>query len=169
MRIFIFLLAGLLFLAACESTESTAEYPPFDPNYGRFGKITGEDGLVIFGGDKKSGGGAGEWIGVNSYLWRAALDTTAFLPLLSADPFGGVIISDWYTAAETPDERIKMTVYILSRELRSDGVKVAVFRQVKKGTVWVDAKVADQTAKQVEDAILSKARNLRIADISTAK
>ena len=85
-------------------------------------------------------------IGVNSYLWRATLDTLAFMPLASADPFGGVIITDWYTPASANGERFKATAYILGRELRSDGVRVSIFRQVLQGGQWVDAPVTVETA-----------------------
>ena len=85
------------------------------------------------------------------------------MPLTSADPFGGVIITDWYASPGQPDERFKMTVYILDRRLRADGIKVAVFRQDRgpEGT-WKDAPVNAQTAVRVENAILTRARQLRI-------
>ena len=78
-------------------------------------------------------------LGVNSFLWHASLDTLAFMPLASADPFGGVIITDWYSAPDDQNERMKVTVYILDRRLRADGIKIAVFRQTKAGAAWVDA------------------------------
>ena len=78
--------------------------------------------------------GGGRTLGVNSYLWHATLDTLSFMPLSSADPFGGVVITDWYSAPEAPNERMKVTVYILDRSLRADGLKVAVFRQTKART-----------------------------------
>jgi len=123
--------------------------------------VFGEGGLLggVLGGKKDGEGGAG--IGVNSFLWRATLDTLAFMPLSSADPFGGVIITDWYSPQETPGERFKMTVYILDRQLRADGVKVAVFRQSRAGDQWVDAGVSTDTATNLENAILRKARQLR--------
>ncbi|MBL6853851.1 MAG: DUF3576 domain-containing protein [Alphaproteobacteria bacterium] len=103
-------------------------------------------------------------LGVNSYLWHATLDTLAFIPLASADPFGGVVITDWYTAPQAPTERMKVTVYILDRNLRADGIKVAVFRQTKDPTgVWADAPVANDTSLKLEDAILTRARELRLA------
>jgi len=102
-------------------------------------------------------------LGVNSYLWRASLDTLAFMPLHSADPFGGVIITDWYSAPQTPNERLKVTVYILDRRLRADGIKLAVFRQVAANGVWQDAAVNPDTADKLEDAILTRARELRLA------
>jgi len=102
-------------------------------------------------------------LGVNSYLWHATLDTLSFMPLQSADPFGGVIITDWYTSPQTPDERIKVTVYILDRHLRADGIKVAVFRQTKTADGWTDAQVNPQTANKLTDAILTRARELWLA------
>lgn len=102
-------------------------------------------------------------LGVNSYLWHASLDTLSFMPLASADPFGGVIITEWYSAVQVPDERMKVTVYIMDRRLRADGVKVAVFRQVRQNGQWTDAAVAPETATKLTDAILTRARELRLA------
>ncbi|TAJ35621.1 MAG: DUF3576 domain-containing protein [Reyranella sp.] len=109
--------------------------------------------------------GSGTGVAVNAYLWRASLDTINFIPLVSADPFGGVIITDWYTPAETPNERMKVQVTILDRELRADGVRVSVFKQqtAPKGGNWVDAQVDPRTQIDIENAILTRARQLRIA------
>ena len=102
-------------------------------------------------------------LGVNSYLWHATLDTLSFLPLQSADPFGGVIITDWYTSPQAQSERLKVTVYILDRRLRADGIKVAVFRQTKSAEGWADAAVNPETSTKLTDAILTRARELRLA------
>jgi hypothetical protein len=102
-------------------------------------------------------------LGVNSYLWHATLDTLHFMPLASADPFGGVIITDWYSAPEAPQERLKVTVYILDRNLRADGLKIAVFRQTAVNGAWADAQVSPDTATKLENAILTRARELRLA------
>ncbi len=102
-------------------------------------------------------------LGVNSYLWHASLDTLAFMPLASADPFGGVIITDWYSAPEDPSERMKVTIYILDRRLRADGIKIAVFRQTHSADGWADAQVNPDTSIKLEDAILTRARELRLA------
>ena len=102
-------------------------------------------------------------LGVKSYLWHATLDTLAFMPLASADPFGGVIITDWYSAPSNPNERMKVTIYILDRRLRADGIKIAVVRQTPAGDAWADAQVNPQTATKLEDAILTRARELRLA------
>lgn len=106
-------------------------------------------------------------LGVNSYLWHAALDTMSFMPLASADPFGGVIITDWYVAPTSPDERLKVTVYIMDRALRADGLKVVVFRQTRNGAVWSDAAASPDTGNKLEDAILTRARELRLATIGS--
>ena len=106
-------------------------------------------------------------LGVNGYLWRATLDTLAFMPLETADPWGGTVITDWYANPEKPDERFKATVYILDTRLRADGLKVTVFKQVKDASGnWVDAPVSDQTDTDMENAILTRARQLRLSNIS---
>lgn len=105
-------------------------------------------------------------LGVNSYLWHASLDTLSFMPLQSADPFGGVIISDWYVAPAAPDERLKVTIYIMDRTLRADGLKVAVFRQTRSGAGWTDAAASPDTAHRLEDSILTRARELRLATLN---
>ena len=128
------------------------------------GKFFGDglNDLLSFGGSKKqSGGGSG--IGVNSYLWRASLDTISFLPLSSADPFGGVIITDWYSPPEALNERYKLSVYILGRQLRADGIRVAVHRQKLKGSSWQTSVVSKKTSVNLENKILTRARQLRIA------
>ena len=127
-------------------------------------------GFNVFGlgGDKKSAPGNANQpaIGVNGYLWRATLDTLSFMPLASADPYGGVVITDWYVNPEKPDERFKCTVYILDSRLRADGLNVAVFKQAKDATgAWVDAPSAGQTETDLENAILTKARQLRLSNI----
>ncbi len=98
---------------------------------------------------------------VNPYLWRAALDTFEDLPVESADPIGGLIIYDWKTFPDAPGERIKATVYILDTRLRADGVKVSVFRQTNETGDWVDAAVDPETALQLENKILDRARILK--------
>src|SRR5690349_4189646 len=117
-------------------------------------------------GDASQGGPVG--VGVNSYLWRATLDTVSFMPLASADPFGGVIITDWYSPSETPNARFKMNVLILGRELRADGVRATVFRQKRDASgQWADAPVEPQTGIDLENAILTRARQLRLNTASS--
>jgi len=105
-------------------------------------------------------------IGVNGYLWRATLDTLSFMPLQSADPYGGVIVTDWYTNPEKPDERFKCTVYILDSRLRADGLNVAVFKQIRDASGnWIDQPTAGQTETDIENSILTRARQLRLSNI----
>jgi hypothetical protein len=104
-------------------------------------------------------------LGVNDYLWRATLDTLNFMPMQSADPFGGVIITDWYSAPENPNEQMKVTAYILDKRLRADALKVAVFRQIRSTSGWVDAQVNPETATKLENAILVRARELRLRSL----
>ena len=108
----------------------------------------------------------GQQIGVNGYLWRASLDTLNFMPLASADPYGGVIITDWYANPEKPDERFKAQVYILDTRLRADGLNVTVYRQTRTGEQWTDAPVAAETATDIENAILTRARQLRLSNLN---
>ncbi|MEO0057543.1 MAG: hypothetical protein RIT17_996 [Pseudomonadota bacterium] len=100
-------------------------------------------------------------IGVNAYLWRAALDTVSFAPLLQADSNGGVIVTDWYANPSNPNERVKLTVTILDQDLRADALRVAASRQVAEGGNWVEAPVQATTVQKLEDIILTKARDLR--------
>lgn len=164
-RSFLIALLATFLLSACEGVKTERANPedPKDKIRESGGKLFGDINLI---GPDRSGdnAGAGSGIGVNGFLWRASLDTLSFLPLASADPFGGVIITDWYSPPESPNERFKVTAYILGRQLRSDGIRIAVFRQVAQpGRGWVDSKVEDQTGAKLEAAILSRARELRIA------
>ena len=105
-------------------------------------------------------------VGVNAFLWRASLDTIDFMPLASADPQAGLIITDWYSNPEVPGERFKLTVYILDTRLRADGVNVSVFKQTREGSEWVDAATDPDTEVQLENAILKRARELKVGDFS---
>ncbi len=127
------------------------------------GSILGDNGLSFGTGVNHSadGTGGGGGLGVNAYLWRGALDTLGFMPLASADPFGGVIITDWYSPGGATGERFKATAYILGRQLRSDGIRVAIFRQVLQDGQWVDAPVSPVTVSEIEDKVLARARQLR--------
>lgn len=164
---------GLLSACANDSgLQTEAKYPTgadraatgADNIYDKPDSIFGADGLGLFGGSKDRAE-EDSGIGVNSYLWRAALDTVSFMPLASADPFGGVILTDWYTPAENADERLKLNVFIMGRSLRSDAVRVRVFKQTAGKHGWVDAEVSAETTRQLEDTILTRARQMRVAEI----
>ncbi len=167
-------LISLFAVAACSSDDVKPN--PTPANYQGLGsgspgdvtsRLGGEDSGTIFGIGKGTkdqgvgGGGPSTGIGVNAFLWRGALDTIGFMPLASADPFGGVIITDWYTPPGTSGERFKATIYILSRELRSDGLRVNIYRQVLQNGQWIDASVADSTVGDIENKVLARARHMR--------
>ncbi len=105
-------------------------------------------------------------IGVNAYLWRAALETVSFMPLAQVDSNGGVIVTDWYANPQTPGERMKLTVTILDQDLRADAVRVAASRQIGQNGAWADAPVAAQTVQRLEEIILERARDLRRGAVS---
>ena len=172
------ILSGLS-ISGCNTQSKMPEFTVYDPQQqrqrDRSGTVTGRDGITIFGtGNSEaaqqaaaaaSGSGG---IGVNAYLWRGALETINFMPLASADPFGGLIITDWYQPAGLTDERLKVHVLILDRSLRADGVQVSVFRQLRDARGdWVDEPVDTKTVSELEDKILTKARELRIAGLET--
>lgn len=168
----LFCVVGLAALTACSSNlGTTSSFPESGPSGQVFpgGKperdtIFGEGGILGGGKSLKDGEGGGSGIGVNSYLWRASLDTLSFMPLSSADPFGGVIITDWYTPVESPGERFKVTVYILDRRLRADGIRVSAFKQnLDANNNWIPVELTAKTVTNLENAILRRARELRIA------
>ncbi len=105
-------------------------------------------------------------IGVNSYLWRASLETLSFMPLTQADSAGGVIVTDWYANPESPGERVKVSVSILDSDLRADALRVAASRQVLQDGVWIEAAVQASTVQRLENIILTKARDLRRSAVS---
>ena len=157
-------------LAACGSDVPIEDKYPIErlpgdskARYENPSSVFGQGGLFGNSDQAKTGDQGGGVLGVNSLLWRASLDTVSFMPLVSADPFGGVIITDWYSPPATPGERFKINIYILGRQLRADGIRASVFHQVQQGTVWTDAAVAPNTATDLENAILTRARQMRIA------
>lgn len=152
----------LFALSACSGGDSAYPKSAEDLRKDSRGKLSG-DGLTLFGGDDAKGGGASP-IGVNSFLWRATLDTLSFMPLTSADPFGGVIITDWYEDPKTPGERFKVNALILDQQLRADGIKITLFKQQKDSTgVWRDADINARLGRDIEDTILTRARQLRVS------
>ncbi len=132
--------------------------------------VLGLSACSVFGrdndrGSSSAGSNVEEGIGVNSFLWRASLDTLNFMPLASADPFGGIIITDWHSDPAAPNERFKATVYILDTRLRADALNVSIFRQQQVNGVWTDATVDPDTEIQIENAILTRARQLRLSQL----
>ncbi len=176
---FFILSLTVLSLSACEGIESKASYPtrgPGDqrPTYSDEKKETiwGDDdtlGKKLFGGDDEAEIGT-SGIGVNSFLWRASLDTISFMPISSADPFGGVILTDWFENPESKGERFKLNLFILDKSLRADGVKVKAFKQKldSKGN-WRDINVSKNMSLKIENSILTRAREIRIDQLGVAK
>jgi hypothetical protein len=165
----LFLLCAALF--GCAGVQKEAKYPTGmdrdgvkqDDIYGEKESIFGEDGFRIFGDRKSDSAGSTDVITVNSYLWRASLDTVSFMPLTNVDPFGGVILTDWYSDPDKQDERYKLNVFVIGSQLRSDAIRVSAFQQKKKRGKWVDVNVDSSIATKIEDAILTRARQIRIA------
>jgi hypothetical protein len=162
-------------LSACSNVNKQASYPTREAGSDKIIYSDGPkqetiwgDGQTlgdkIFGREKDKDAGAG--LGVNSFLWRASLDTISFMPVASADPFGGVILTDWYENPDTPGQRFKLSVYILDRQLRADGVRVSVFKQTQERGGWHDAKVPPDMGTNIENAILTRARELRVAQLA---
>lgn len=177
---------GVIVLSACDGVKLEQAEPRVTEQKERIrqqsGTVHGNDkGIVIYSNREEDGESEGilapkdgeapagnGLVAANAYLWQASLESLDFLPLLQADSRGGVIISDWYAPAETPDERFKVTVYILDQALRADALKVAVFRQTHGKSGWVDAEVDKATATGLEDNILKRARELRLANASSS-
>ncbi len=166
----IILIAAAVLLTACSSgrLQERDEFGTDDQReliLRQTGANPRDAGLVLFGVDRSrqqaEAGGTGGGISVNAFLWRATLETLSFMPLASADPAGGVIITDWYAPPNADNERFKAQAYVLSRQLRSDGVRVQIFRQVLRGGQWVDAPASAGTNSEMEDRVLSRARELR--------
>lgn len=160
------LLKGALFMTAAVALSACSMFRADDSPAGQSRADADRErgGIPLFGG----GGGSSRQeagIGVNSFLWRASLDTLNFMPLASADPFGGVIITDWYSDPTTPNERFKATVYILDTRLRADALNVSIFKQTQQNGQWVDATVDPDTEIQIENAILTRARQLRLGQL----
>lgn len=153
------------------------QFPPMSPEKSRVIKVliaAIAAGLLVAcgGGDKDAVTRDAGLVGskgattVNRYLWSASLETLDFLPVFKADPIAGLIVTDWYSNPETPTEQFKVSVYILDQALRADALRVSVFRQTKdeKGE-WVEASVNPATAREIENSILTRARQLRLNQI----
>ena len=162
--------AGLL-LAGCGGGENTDPFPQDPQERGVEGKVFGEDGVSLgsigrAGGLLPGGEATGDALPVNKFLWQASLDTLSFLPLASTDPFTGVIATDWGVAPQNPGERFKVAAYMLSPALAASSLKIAVYREVRSPEgMWVPAAVDPETPRKLEDAILTRARQIRIAEL----
>jgi hypothetical protein len=110
-------------------------------------------------------GNSGTATSVNKYLWAASLETLDFMPIFSADPIGGLIITDWYANPNVPNERLKANIFILDTALRADALRVSVFKQTRTPTGWQDTPVNPATSREIENAILTRARQLRLNSV----
>ncbi len=168
--ILVFSFLGFALSSCMQKSEDNTdyEYPKSwrDKRTDEIGKIQEDGGLLDYFTDKSSSKSKGAVLGVNSYLWRASLDTVSFMPLASADPFGGVIITDWYENPEAPGERFKLNILILSTYMQADSVKVSVFKQLKNKSIWQDVKPSEKMSRELEDIILTRARQMKINNIS---
>ncbi len=154
-------LAAAVFVAGCGIKGEAPDVNPTDMPKGP-GLFSGESGNILEG--LKSGRNSAETggnIGVNIYLWRAALESVAFMPITQADSNGGVIITDWYSQPEQPNERVKANILILGKTLRADALKVTLFKQQRTGGDWTNVDVAKATTTALEDTILTKARAIK--------
>lgn len=157
-------MASALALVACSNAQQpnlpsmqTYRLPQTMASGGNGGGL----GALLGLGGKSPAGQTG--VAVNAYLWRASLDTLSFMPLASADPFAGVIISDWYSPPGTTNQRFKVTAYVLGTTLAANNLKVSVFEQGRSGGAWVDQPVDPAVASGIEDRILARAAQLKAA------
>ena len=159
----------LVALAAAGCSHKNVPDGPVASRAGVDEALKGGGGFLGIGGGHRDRGDRRNQvaeIGVNSLLWRATLDTINFMPITQADSSGGVVLTDWYADPKTPGERFKLQVYILDTRLRADGIKVNVFKQVRTVNGWTDATVDADTPIQIENAILTRARQLRLATLN---
>ena len=171
------LLAGMTLLPACGVISGPAEGTPVqteiagDSDEARQ-QARREDGTLFgdafsFGIGEDDQAQAAPGIAVNAFLWRGALDTVSFMPITEADPFGGTVLTDWFAPPESPGERFKVNVFILERTLTASGVRATVFRQVlDESAGWLDAAVDPSVGRSIEDAILTRARELRVTALA---
>ena len=175
---FPFLIVYLLFLTSCSDVEIGSRPPlskspddlhteVFDPKKYEEGGTTIIEDLTddLFGA---KGGGVG--IGVNVHLWKASLDTLSFMPLSSADPFGGVIITDWYSNAGSSEEKFKIIAYITGTVLRVDALKITVFKKIRdENGDWIDQTTSKDMATRIENSVFTKAKEYRIKKENSEK
>lgn len=171
---------GMLFLlAACggfggSKTSPTDTRDHKDKKLEKYGTIFDDGGLfaganVVIGGQRVGPGETGG-VAVNAYLWRATLQSLSFMPLQQVDPFGGVILTEWHSPPDKPDERIKLNVFIIGKALRSDALQVTLFREtLNSSNNWQTSPTNEDTARRIENSILEKARQLRLKNLSNVE
>ena len=158
----ILLIPLIILLSNCSSENSGVRNPITEKksNPGLFSKDADKGiNLSELLSEKDNSGGI---INVNAFLWRASLNILSIAPLISTDALGGTIVSDWYINKDVKNQRLKITAFILTRELRSDGIKVKVHIQTLKNNLWSNTIMDNDLANKIEENILNEARNLRI-------
>ena len=129
------------------------------------GGLLGNDGLSVSGlinQDKKTNNVGTFGMPINTFLWRGALETISFMPLNSADPIGGTILTDWYSTNDNENERCKLNIFISGNELKTQNLKVTSFCQNFKNQKWVNKAVDPENNIKIENAILNKAKKLKL-------
>ena len=163
---------AILLFAACSGieTDPDTQYPDPRRKKRMESSLFGDGGLTLFDSNPTRGTAATPSLGVNVFLWRAALDTVSFMPLASADPFGGTILTDWYSPTETPNERFKLNVYIVDQDLQTSSLRVSAFKE-KKDTngMWKSENSVATLQTDIENAILTRARQLKLKAAAPAK
>ena len=158
-RILSFSLGTALLLSSCSSLKTTPVEEPKEP----VSILTGKPGGIKLSdlGSKKTS--SDDSLPVNALLWRAALDIASFVPLDDVDTFGGSIVTEWHQPKDKPNQRLKLTMFVVGRELRSDAITVRAYIQNRLGTEWVDAGRDEALGRKLEDLVLTRARELRAA------
>jgi len=157
-RILSFNLGAALLLSSCAGLKTTPPKQPEEP----VSIVTGKPGGIKLSEFNKKDQ-SGDSLPVNALLWRAALDIASFVPLDDVDTFGGSIVTEWHQPKATPNQRLKLTMFVVGRELRSDAITVRAYIQNRLGTEWVDAGRDETLGRKLEGLVLSRARELRAA------
>jgi hypothetical protein len=160
-RMLSFSLGTTLLLSSCSGLETTPVEEPEEP----VSVITGKPGGIKLSDFNKKDQ-SGDSLPVNALLWRAALDIASFVPLDDVDTFGGSIVTEWHQPKAKPNQRLKLTMFVVGRELRSDAIIVRAYIQNRLGTEWVDAGRDEALGRKLEDLVLTRARELRAAAIA---
>ena len=158
-QILSFTIGATLLLSSCSGLKTTPTEMPAEP----VSIFTGKPGGIKISDFGSKDASSGDSLPVNALLWRAALDIASFVPLDDVDTFGGSIVTEWHQPEDTPNQRLKLTIFVLGRELRSDAITVRAYIQKRLGTEWVDAGRDEALGRKLENLVLSRARELRAA------
>jgi hypothetical protein len=146
-----------LLLSSCSGLETTPAKQPEEP----VSVFTGKPGGMKLSDFNSNEASSSDSLPVNALLWRAALDIASFVPLDDVDTFGGSIVTEWHQPKATPNQRLKLTMFVIGRELRSDAIIVRAYIQNRVGTEWVDTGRDETLGRKLENLVLTRARELR--------